>query len=291
MRSWKIGSVFGIGLYVHWSFLLLPIIYAIYDWDQGPLAALLSAGVILALFFCVGLHELGHALMARVFGVGTRDITMYPIGGIARLERMPESPIEELLIAVAGPLVNVVIAAGLWIGMYLAGLPSLGEMLSEGSFAEMFLTRLFLSNVGLVVFNMIPAYPMDGGRVLRSVLALFMPHLQATQIAVTIATIMSILLAILGIVSGNGLLVIVSLFVIFVGRQELAMLRYREHVRSVSGRQEPLTVLPVDQIAPAAHPDDPYFSGFTWDRRHGVWVEWRNGCPVGACAVGRNGQA
>src|SRR5262245_34997323 len=120
-RSWKLGTAFGIGLYVHWSFLLAPALVLMNNWAHGLEAAALAVGVVLAVFGCVLLHELGHALMARRFGIGTRDITLYPIGGVARLERMSDSPLEELAIAVAGPAVNVAIAAGLYAGMALAG--------------------------------------------------------------------------------------------------------------------------------------------------------------------------
>src|SRR4051812_28196284 len=105
MRSWRIGSAFGIGLYVHWSFLLLPAVVGWMNYENGGLsAAALAVPLVFALLGCVMLHELGHALMARLFGIGTRDITMYPIGGLARLDRMTDRPVEELLIAIAGPL-------------------------------------------------------------------------------------------------------------------------------------------------------------------------------------------
>src|SRR5438128_272069 len=121
-RSWKIGTAFGIGLYVHWTFLLAPALVLMNNWDRGLETALLMVGVILAVFGCVLLHELGHALMARRFGIQTRDITLLPIGGVARLEGMGNHPGEEIAIAAAGPAVNVIIAAGLWLGMALAGL-------------------------------------------------------------------------------------------------------------------------------------------------------------------------
>src|SRR5580704_11962268 len=120
MRSWRIGRAFGIGIYVHWTFLLLLGFVAFKAWvvEEGP-GPLHAAVMLVMLFTCVVLHELGHALMARRFGVGTRDITLYPIGGIARLERMPEKPWEELCIAVAGPAVNVVIASVLLVPLLL----------------------------------------------------------------------------------------------------------------------------------------------------------------------------
>src|SRR5436305_2617814 len=121
-RSLRIGTAFGIGLYVHWSFLIIPLLAISSTWRAGLDQVLLGTGLVFGLFGCVLLHELGHALMARKFGIGTRDITLLPIGGVARLERMSEHPGEEIAIAVAGPLVNVVIAAGLWFVMTVAGL-------------------------------------------------------------------------------------------------------------------------------------------------------------------------
>src|SRR5207248_1555898 len=125
----------------------------------GATAAIAGAGLVLALFGCVLLHELGHALMARSYGIGTRDITLYPIGGVARLERMPEKPLAEMAIAVAGPLVNVVIAAGLWFGFHLAGRSFSLDTVAYGSLSDGLLLQLFVLNIWLVAFNMIPAFP------------------------------------------------------------------------------------------------------------------------------------
>jgi Zn-dependent protease len=291
MRSWRVGSAFGIGLYVHWSFLLLPAYVGWMNLQRGGAeAGLVSVAVVFAVFGCVMLHELGHALMARVFGVGTRDITLYPIGGVARLERMPERPVEELAIAVAGPLVNVAIAAGLLGGMLLSGIRFTNELLLSGSFAELFLVQLLFSNVLLVLFNMIPAFPMDGGRVLRAVLAMFTGRLRATEAAVQIGMVFSILLIFAGLFYfAAPTMALVGLFVMFAGRQELAMLRYRERSRWAADRRDVVTVLPVDAIPPSAQPREPHFTGFTWDPRHAVWVQWRDGHPVGACSVGGSG--
>src|SRR4051812_19749936 len=179
-RSLRIGSVFGIGLYVHWSFLLLLLFVAYAGGLQSPV---MSFGLIFGLFGCVLLHELGHALMARKFGIGTRDITLLPIGGVARLERMSEHPGEEIAIAVAGPLVNVVIAAVLWVGLELVGLSpwASAELLTYGgSLVDKLLVMLLSTNIMLVLFNMIPAFPMDGGRVFRAFLSIGFGRLRGT---------------------------------------------------------------------------------------------------------------
>jgi len=181
--SWKIGKLAGVDLYVHATFLLLLGWVALSYWSAGKsLDAVVSGvGFILALFACVLLHELGHALAARRFGIATRDITLLPIGGLARLERMPEDPRQELWVTLAGPAVNVVIAAALYIWLTLTnGWAPLSQLsVSSGPFLE----RIMVANVWLVVFNLIPAFPMDGGRVLRALLATRMEYLKATRIA------------------------------------------------------------------------------------------------------------
>src|SRR5215216_1865032 len=169
--QWKLGRFAGIDVYVHATFLLLIGWVGYSHWLENQNWAEVLSGIhfILALFLCVVLHEYGHALTARRYGIKTRDITLYPIGGVARLERMPDKPIEELWVALMGPAVNVVIAALLF--AYLSatnGLVPLSNLtIASGSFAE----RLMMVNVSLVLFNLIPAFPMDGGRVLRALLA------------------------------------------------------------------------------------------------------------------------
>lgn len=149
---------------------------------------LLSVGYILTLFACVVLHEFGHALTARRFGIKTKDITLFPMGGMARMEKMPESPKEEFLVAIAGPLVNVVIAGGLFLYMYLSptvytmGLPT-GAMT-----ADKFIPALFAVNVIMAIFNLIPAFPMDGGRIFRALLSLKLERTRATQIAANLGS-------------------------------------------------------------------------------------------------------
>src|ERR1700737_4337544 len=167
--SWKIGSAFGISIYVHITFLLLPL-YVLYEnGTQGGLPVFgFMMGLLAALFGCVVLHELGHALMARHFGIGTRDITLYPIGGVARLEGMGKRPIQELCIALAGPAVNVVIAALL--GVLIIPMISLTGMAHASAHVgalgpypmQDFLVQLMVLNVLMVLFNLIPAFPMDG---------------------------------------------------------------------------------------------------------------------------------
>ncbi len=170
--SWKLGRVAGIDLFLHPSFFLLLAFFGI----GGGLESIL---LVSAAFGCVLLHEFGHALMARGFGIGTADITLYPIGGVARLRRMPKAPGAELLIALAGPAVNVVIALALGAILSLGLLGGPGLDLPVYSFA----VTLLGINVGLALFNLIPAFPMDGGRIFRALMSGWLGRERATVIA------------------------------------------------------------------------------------------------------------
>ena len=221
--AWKLGTLSGIGVYVHWSFLLLPTLVGWSAMDDGVGAALTAILFVLAVFGCIVLHELGHALAARRFGIPTRDITLLPIGGVARLARMPRNPWQELVIALAGPLVNVVIAVAVTIGLQLNG--GFHHLLDTDVLAGSFLEQLVRTNVALVVFNLIPAFPMDGGRVLRSLLAFGLPYLHATQIAAGIGQTLALGLGLLGLFAGQLTLVLLAGFVFFAARGEVASVR------------------------------------------------------------------
>jgi len=215
--SIKVGRLFGIDVFVHFTFLLLLGFLAYIHWrnTQRIEAAIAGVGFFLVLFGCVLLHEFGHALMARRFGVRTQDITLLPIGGVARLERMPEKPMQEFWVAVAGPAVNVAIAAVLfgWLWLARAFEPVHELTVTDGSLLE----RLLVVNIFLVLFNMLPAFPMDGGRVLRALLAMRLGRRRATTIAANIGQAMAILFGILGFFY-NPFLVFIAIFV-FLGAQ------------------------------------------------------------------------
>jgi Zn-dependent protease len=231
MNAWDLGTISGIRIRIHWTFFLLPI-YIYFSSllaGSGIAAATVSILFVLAIFGCVLLHELGHALAARQFGIDTRDITLLPIGGVAALERMPRNPWQELWIAVAGPLVNVTIAATLFVGLSLTPLATAG-------LAGKFLTQLMFANIVLVVFNMIPAFPMDGGRVLRSVLAMFKDYSVATNIAATVGKIVAISFAFFALTSGNLMLLLVAAFVYFAAHSENVQVA-REQYQSSNPRR------------------------------------------------------
>lgn len=229
--SWHVGRLFGIDVFIHMTFLLLiawvGVSYYLPNRALGD--ALAGIGFILLLFGIVVLHELGHALTARRFGIQTRDITLLPIGGVARLERMPEEPKQELLVALAGPAVNVALAGLLGIAMWAAGRPLVGEVAFDGTYL---LRNLLWVNVGLAVFNMIPAFPMDGGRVLRALLAMRMDYVRATQIAATIGQALALGFGFLGLFS-NPILVFIALFVWMGAAGEASMVQMRTSLAGI----------------------------------------------------------
>ncbi|MEW5984224.1 MAG: site-2 protease family protein [Acidobacteriota bacterium] len=230
--SWKIGEFAGIGVYMHATFLLLLGWVALVYWQEGQsLAAVVSGvGFIVALFACVVAHEYGHALTARRYGIKTRDITLLPIGGVARLAKMPEDPRQEFWVALAGPAVNVVIAAAIfaWLFVTNAAAPVTDVEVARGSFLE----RLMLVNVFLVGFNLLPAFPMDGGRVLRAVLASRMEYTRATQVAAHVGQGMAFLFGFAGLFS-NPFLLFIALFVWIGATQEASVVQMRSALSGI----------------------------------------------------------
>jgi Zn-dependent protease len=230
--QWKLGRFAGVDVYVHATFLLIIgwVGYSHWLMHRDWIEVFKGIGFILALFGCVVLHEYGHALTARKFGIKTRDITLYPIGGVARLERMPDKPIEELWVALMGPAVNVVIAALLFAYLSLTNsLVPVNELtIASGSFLE----RLLLVNIILVLFNLLPAFPMDGGRVLRALLAMRMEYVRATQIAANIGQGMAFLFGFIGLFS-NPFLLFIAFFVWIGASQEASMVQMRDSISGI----------------------------------------------------------
>jgi Zn-dependent protease len=221
--SLRLGAILGIGVYVHWTFLLLVawVLYQQLSGGASPARAGAEVAFVLSIFLCVVLHEFGHALTARRFGVRTRDIILLPIGGVARLERMPDKPGQEFLVAIAGPAVNVVIAGLLLVilsvGGGLSSLPRTAAGVEVYVHNLGFLERLLHVNVMLVLFNMIPAFPMDGGRILRAALATQLDHASATRIAAGIGQLLAVGFAAAGLFLNPWLLLIAAF--VFLGAQ------------------------------------------------------------------------
>lgn len=237
-NSFKIGRAFDIDVKVHWTFFLLLLFFGVlgYLGPGGAGAAVITIGLILVLFVCVVLHEFGHALVGQRLGTAVQDITILPIGGVARFETLPEKPSDEIKIAVAGPLVNVALAPiffglALLAGQDLTTLPSL-EAAQQSPGAALF--YLGVINVALVVFNMIPAFPLDGGRVLRGLLAIRFGAVKATDISSAIGQGLAFGLFLVGLLAGNFILALIAVFIFFGASGESQVVRQREMTRGFS---------------------------------------------------------
>ncbi len=215
--SVTVGRIAGTAIRVHFTFFLFLVWIAANDYRSGGFEAAKSSIVfVLLVFACVVAHEFGHILTARRFGVKTPEVTLLPIGGVANMERIPEDPWQELLVAVAGPMVNVVIAGVL----ILAGGVAIQDLQSIDVEQVTLVQRLALINVSLVVFNLIPAFPMDGGRVLRALLAMRLGPQRATEIAAKFGQVFAFLFAAAGLFV-NPMLVLIGMFIYIAAASEL----------------------------------------------------------------------
>jgi Zn-dependent protease len=284
--SLKLGKFFGIDTYIHGTFWLLPLLVLFQTFGAGLDAIAFYLLLVFAVFVCVALHEMGHALAARAYGIGTRHITLYPIGGVAMLERVPEKPWREVAVALAGPAVNVVIALGL-----LAVIAASGFGLAWGFYeydVEAWVNQLLWANVILVAFNLLPCFPMDGGRVLRALLSVRLSRLRATEVAVRVGAVVAVAMFAAGVVFGKFALLAIGVVMLLLGQAELAGVRITEAAREFEARARGMfggaadpepeaTPLPVDAAADLAARR---FSGLAWDEKRRVWVQWLNGVPV-----------
>jgi Zn-dependent protease len=254
--SYRIARVSGIDIRVHATFVLIVLLGAL-EWGapHGVAGAVFGALTVCTLFFCVALHELGHSLVAQRVGVSVREIVLLPIGGLARLAREPDKPLHELFIAVAGPLVNVSIAAALgavallFVGARPDSASLLIESVSRGPSALALLGLLLMANLALAILNMIPALPMDGGRVFRALLALFLGRARATDIAALVGQLLAVALAVYAFRSGNLLLAVFAAFIFLGAGQERMMARATKLLASVRAAE-------ACSRAPALSPDD-----------------------------------
>jgi Zn-dependent protease/predicted transcriptional regulator len=239
--SFSIARIKGINIKIHYTFFLI-LLWGAFSLGSGNSLLGLAYGALLTiiLFVFVTLHELGHSLVALRFGIRVRDITLMPLGGVAQLERMPEKSLQELLIASAGPLVNVALAI---VALPLAVAVLGWQALNTGIFSTTIFNQAGIpgiiwftltANISLAVFNLIPAFPLDGGRVLRAVLAFFMNYLQATHLAVNIGRGLALLMGLAGIVMGNMVLAIIAFFIFNAGTVEEQTVRLRTMLRVIT---------------------------------------------------------
>lgn len=256
--SFRLGSLAGIDFKLHFTFPLILLMGAL-QWSSphGLAGAAFGVLLMLALFVCVALHELGHALAARGFGIPVREIVLLPIGGVALLERNPRRPLHELVIAVAGPLVNVVIAVGLILflgkgGGFPADPEALVRATQEGLTLATLLHWLLVANLSLVLFNLIPAFPMDGGRMLRAVMAMFLGFRQATRVATGVGQVLAVGLGLWGLMQGQIMLALVAVFVFLGAGQERAAEEARTLLSSLvlgdAYNKHALTLAPADRV-------------------------------------------
>lgn len=270
-HSLRLGKILGIDLYIHGTFWLLPLFILISGILSGGTVSVVGwdLALIFGVFGCIALHELGHSLAARAYGIGTRDITLYPIGGVASLERMPEKPRREIAIALAGPAVNIVIALALLAMMMGQFVLFPIDVAAPGEIAE-FLGRLMVGNLILAGFNLLPAFPMDGGRVLRALLAVWMPRVRATGVAVAVGSFVAAGFLIVGLTLPQFGLVVLAVVVYLLGQAELAAVRVQSAAREWSQR--------VGQWLGPPHGGT---VELVWDETRGEWVPYDRDRPIG----------
>lgn len=262
--GWTIGRLAGIDLRLHFTFPLIVALGAL-QWGSahGASGALFGSLLMLALFACVALHELGHALAARHYGIPTREILLFPLGGVAFLARSARRPAEELWIALAGPAVNVVIAAALAIviGVAPAALPGeaagLFRASASGPSFGTFLHWLLGANLSLVLFNLLPAFPMDGGRVLRALLAFRFGWLKGTRWAAAVGQGLAVAGGVWALLSGQILLALLAAFVYFGAGQERTHAEARHVLESLrladAYNRHALVLAPGDRLSRVVH--------------------------------------
>lgn len=260
--SFKIGHAFGIELRIHATFFLI-VAWAAYIWGaaygHGAAGAFYGAVLISLLFVCVVIHELCHSRMAQHYGAEVASITLLPIGGVSLLKSMPEEPRKELWVSLVGPASNLVIAAGL--AMVLAVLPGKAPVDTAEQMVEILtgislqglVTYLLFVNILLAVFNLMPAFPLDGGRVLRSLLAQRMSYIRATRAAVAAGQVFAFILGITGLLSGQWLWIIIAVFIYLGAEQEGAGAQMKDVLSELKARQavatDGRTLAPTDSLS------------------------------------------
>ncbi|MSR32931.1 MAG: hypothetical protein EXR99_15665 [Gemmataceae bacterium] len=273
-RSLQIGKFLGIPLFIHPSFWILPLFLVLQSLGEVPFSeTLFQLSLFFGVILCVVLHEFGHALAAKWFGISTRHITLYPIGGLARLERMASDPFGELVIALAGPVVNLALAALLfpfWLTSHPVGMEFLdtwGEGFSLWGMAVLFFRLLCLGNLILLGFNLLPFFPMDGGRVLRGLIAWRWGLLKATVVSARLGAVGALVMALAGAYFGQFFLILMGVFLYLAGKMELFAVRIKAREEAFGwGTPRPSR--------------EGEFNGLSWDPDRQGWVQWVNGQAV-----------
>jgi len=252
--SWKLIRIAGIDVHIHATFLFLIAWVGVTYWTIGQSwqAVLSGLAFVMVLFVCVVMHEYGHALTARRFGFKTKRITLLPIGGVASFETLPEDPKQEMIVALAGPAVNVVIALGIWLWLRVNDIPI---RIEDMDIAEGFsLAALMMVNMSLAIFNLLPAFPMDGGRVFRAALSFRMTRFEATKIAAKTGQSIAMFLGLLGLLF-NPFLIIIAMFIWLGASSESTMEQLKLMLSGITAKQAMLTdfatLAPTDKLARA----------------------------------------
>jgi Zn-dependent protease len=304
-RSLSLGRFFGIDIFLHWSMWVLPLFVLargliLYSPDEAD-EAILQFTLALGVYACLIFHEFAHFAVARWVGLRLRDLTFYPIGGIVRLSELSERPWKEVRVAAVGPLVHALIAvaiAGTLLGLGYTLSP---RLTSPHPYVETFFNRLFWLNVLLAVLHVLPAFPMDGGRVFRGALALSARRMRATEVASMLSSFIALLFLFAGMVwiiwlrdargpatSDPWWLIAMGIIIHVSGQQELMTVRYFASLQMTVPTLptgQPIMVAAEQLINEEIRPREPGFTGVIWNPKTRIWVVWRNGQPIRASAL------
>lgn len=290
-RSLKIGHLWGVDLFLHWSMWFFAVFVLVRGWVlYSTDEIILQIALVFTVYVCLAFHELGHLVVARWVGLRLREITLYPLGGSTRLAMMSERPWQEIWVAVAGPLVHLLLAGAIAAGL-LANDRDLSPRLdSPEPFLETFFNRLFWLNVVLAGLHTFPVLPFDGGRIFRGALALSAKRLRATEVAALLSSFVSLLFLIAGMIwiSTVWWLIPVGIIIHVGGQQELIVVRFYAALQDPDkndGFRAP-TLAPMDKVLDDGMiPPEPDFNGLLWNSKNRLWVVYRNGQPISANAL------
>jgi Zn-dependent protease len=290
-RSLKIGRIAEIDIFLHWTMWLFPVFvlmrgFVLYSSDETLMQTLLVLGV----YGCLLIHEFGHILTARLVGPRLRDVTLFPIGGYDRLAELSERPWKEIPFAVVGPLLHALIAGVIAVVLLACECTLMPRLESPQPCVEVYFNRLFWLNVLLAICQVIPAFPMDGGRLFRGALALSAGRLRATEVAALLSSFVALVFVVSGIiwVSVVWWLIALGVIVYVSGQQELLRVRFftylQEPTTQFAGRA-PIHV-PMDRVFDdEGKRVEADFTGLTWSAKDHLWIVWRDGVAMSANAL------